>query len=349
MGKLNFELVWFDSFGAKSSCTKVITPDLKLLIDPGIAIMHGSFPASIARKIYWKEKGKAEIIRASKDVNAIVVSHYHWDHFLPRDLRIYAGKLLLAKNPNEYINDSQRKRALNFYSSLWKAYGKELELGKARKKRFENIAHELASVKLDFGDYTKRRRELLRKGRRWFSRRRKRWLRYELIPEVELDGLKVVYPEGKEFRFGATKLRFTTPLFHGIEYSRVGWVFATIVEVGREKLIHSSDLNGPIVEDYADMLIEENPTYLILDGPMTYMLGYTLNRINLRRVLKNVKKIIERVDFKLMVWDHHLPREARFRERTRDVWSLAKELGKELVVASEFQLGRSAVVEALGP
>lgn len=344
--KLEFDLIWFDSFGAKSSCTLVKTKDVSILIDPGVAIMHPSFPANYSEKIRWVIRGRREIVKASKQANMIVISHYHWDHFLPRELNIYKGKILFTKNPNEYINDSQRKRATDFFSGLWKKFGKrEIEFGKSEKKKFEDIAEKLTSIRKRFGNYQRRRKELLEKGKKWFLNRMKKWEKFKIIPEVEFKSLKIIYPENREFKFGKTKLRFIGPLFHGIEYSRVGWVFLTIVEYKGEKLIHSSDLNGPIIEDYANFLIKENPDYLILDGPMTYMLGYTLNLINFQRVLKNVEKIIKNVNFKAMIWDHHLPREPKFRERTIMVWELAKKLGKRLFTASEFQFKKKPVVE----
>ena len=343
MKRIDFKLIWFDSFGAKSSCTLVKTKDVSILIDPGIAIMHPSFPANYSKKIYWKLKGEREIKRASKQADWIVISHYHWDHF-SRDEKIYENKVLFAKNPNEYINDSQRERAINFFSSLLK---EELKLEKQGKKRFEDPAEELKSLEKDFGDYQRRREELMKKGKKWFLNRVKKWKNFKLIPEGKFKQVKLIFPEGKEFKRGKTRVKFTKPLFHGIEYSRVGWVFSTVIKRGKEKLIHSSDLNGPIIEDYADWIIEENPTYLILDGPMTYMLGYTLNLINFRRVLENVRRIVEKVKFKVMIWDHHLPREPKFRERTKAVWELAKKLGKNLVTASEFQLNKKPVVESL--
>lgn len=348
---MRFNLVWFDSFGAKSSCTLVETKDVNFLIDPGIAVMQPSFPAPLAKKLWWKEKGKKEIKRAAKNVDVIIISHYHWDHFLPEDLEIYRGKLILAKNPNFYINDSQRKRALEFYSKIFKRYGKvRLDdlLEKPSRRKFVDPFEKLKEAKeKDFGDYSKRRKELLKKGREWFKKRVEKWSSSLWIPEKKLEKCEVRFVEGKSFRFGRTRVRFTGPLFHGIEYSRVGWVFSTIIEEKKEKLIHSSDLNGPIIEDYASFILKENPKYLILDGPMTYMLGYTLNLINFRRVLENVKKIVEEVDFEVMIWDHHLPRERRFRERTKEIWELAKKLRKKVLVAREYKFGKRAVVEEL--
>jgi predicted metallo-beta-lactamase superfamily hydrolase len=109
------------------------------------------------------------------------------------------------------------------------------------------------SQSINFGNYEARRRDLLKRGRKWFVQRVKKWNSRITIPEIDAGRVKFKFPEEKEFYFGTTRLRFTKPLFHGIEFSEVGWVFATIVERKNEKLIHSSDLNGPkIIEDYAE-------------------------------------------------------------------------------------------------
>lgn len=114
----------------------------------------------------------------------------------------------------------------------------------------------IASSK-DFGEYNRRRKQLLENGFKWFKNRAKKWNSTPGIPEMTFKDLKVFFADGKEFQFGETKIKFTKPLFHGIEFSRVGWVISTIVEHDEEKLIHSSDLNVPIIEDYAKWVIEK--------------------------------------------------------------------------------------------
>jgi hypothetical protein len=346
--KIKVKLICFDSYGVKSSCTSVETPDVSILIDPGAAIMHPTFPAEYEDKVKWLLTGKKAIIRAAENTDIIVISHYHWDHFLPDNLDIYSGKKILVKNPNNYINESQRNRAIEFFENLWKRYiNKQLDLRNAEDREYADTAEELGSINKDFGDYNNRRKELLNKGKKWFIRLRDKWLRWGHIPEIKTRDIEIIYPEGKIFRFGSTKLRFTKPMFHGIEYSRVGWVFSTIIEYGDTKILHSSDLNGPIIEDYADFIIRESPEIIILDGPMTYMLGYTLNLINFNRILKNAVKIVENVDFQFMIWDHHLPRERRYRKRTQIVWETAEKLGKTLLTAREFEYGQKPIVEEL--
>ena len=350
MEKISFKPIWFDSLGAKSACTLVKTKDIKILIDPGVAIMQPSFPASFAKKLYWKEKGKKEIKNASKIADVIIISHYHYDHYFPNDLSIYKNKLLFVKNPNEYINDSQRKRAEKFFEKICKRFGKiELEeiLEKKKAKVYVDVFDRLEiAKKKSFGNYNKRRKELLKLGKKWFENRAKNWNENLRIPELKFKDLEIKFGDGKKFEFGKTKIRFTSPLFHGLEYSRVGWVFACVIECGKQKLIYSSDLNGPIIEDYADWIIKENPDFLILDGPMTYMFGYLLNKINLSRAIENACRIVRNVKAEIIIYDHHLPRERKFRERTKKVWEIGKKEGKKVLTAAEF-FGKKPVILTL--
>jgi len=313
--------------------------------------MQPSFPASWAEKIRWLDEAEAAIRKAGREAEVVVVTHYHYDHYA-RDPAFYEGKLLLAKNPNEYINDSQHERAEHFFHGLYGHFlGKELKevLEPKEKKEYPNPLDELKhSMSVDFGDYAKRRRELLKKGVKWFRKRVKNWNSWPKIPELESKNLTVKFADGKRFKFGDTYVKCTSPLFHGIEFSRVGWVFALTVQHGSEKLLYSSDLDGPIIEDYADWIIKENPSVLILDGPMTYMFGYLLTRTTLNRVILNVCRIIEETDVSLVIFDHHLPREPKFKQRLCRVYELATEKEKKVLTAAEY-LGRKPKVLELVP
>lgn len=345
---IKFKPVWFDSLGAKSSCILVLTPDARILIDPGVAVMHPSFPASSADKWRWCEQAERAIRAASRKADIIVISHYHYDHFTDFEAELYRRKLILAKNPNQYINDSQRGRAESFFNSLYQTFGKlslEEVLEEPKPQECPDPAKNLQiALNKDFGDYGERRREILRLGEKWFKGRAARWRKAKRIPALKLGEVDVEFAEGNEIKFDGVRLRFKGPLFHGIEYSRVGWVFSTIVEYGGEKLVHSSDLNGPVIEDYARWIIEEKPDILILDGPMTYMLGYTLNLINFNRTLENALNIVENAECKLVIYDHHLPREPKFRERTKTVWEKARKLGVKMVTAAELLRKTPAVL-----
>ncbi len=334
-----FKPVWLDSLGAKSFCIMVTTQDCSLLIDPGVSVMHPSFPATDEDKIKWLTQGRQSIKEAAGKADVVIISHYHYDHFSPDDMSIYEGKLLLVKNPNCYINDSQRERAYRFFQKLYKTYGVNMDdvLQNPKPADYSNPLSTLPlAMSRDYGDYKERKMELLEKGLKWFKRRVEKWNSYKQIPEINMGKLKVRFADGKTIRIGDTKISFSKPLFHGIEFSRVGWVFMTIVEHKGWKLIHTSDLNGPIIEDYADLVIKENPDVLFIDGPMTYMYGYTLNRINLNRAVENAARIVKETDTKLIIYDHHLPREPKFREHTMKVWETAGQEGKRVLTAAEY-------------
>lgn len=334
-----FKPVWFDSLGAKSSCILVKAGSFSILIDPGIAVMHGSFPAPWEAKREWCVKGFEAILKASTEAKVVVITHYHYDHFTDFNPRLYRGKLVLAKNPNVFINDSQRKRALSFFSHLYGLESVKLEdVLKEPKplKPVDPLSELPKAISRDFGDYQRRRMELLAKGMRWFVRRAEKWSRYRWVPELRLPTVEVKFADGVEFKLNGVILKFTKPLFHGIEFSRVGWVLGLTIEYGKWKLLYSSDLNGPIVEDYADWIIHEKPDVLFLDGPMTYMFGYTLNRINLGRALDNAMRIVEESGARLILYDHHLPREPRFKERTKPVWKVAEKEGVRLITVAEY-------------
>lgn len=347
MKKIRFQPVWFDSLGAKSACTLIKTPDVSVLIDPGVAVLQPSFPASWDEKLRWVEEAADRIAEASEEADVIVISHYHYDHFVDFDDELYEGKLILAKNPNEYINDSQRSRAESFYGNICRTFGNaELDelMEEGKEKDYPDPLEFLPLARnKDYGGYSERKRELLRKGKNWFSKRVENWKKLKLIPEVKFDKCEVRWADGREFRFGKTRVRFTRPLFHGIEYARIGWVISTIITLEDEKIIHSSDLEGPVIEDHSEWIINENPNVLIVDGPSTYLIPFMLNLINLRRAVENMCRIIKETDSELILYDHHLLRERLFRERVKKVYQAAEEKKKKVLTAAEY-LGKTPVV-----
>lgn len=343
---LHFEPVWFDSFGAKSSSILVKTPDVSLIIDPGVAEMHPGYPLDKKEKMELRERGRRAILNTLKKTSLVVISHYHHDHYIHEDVSVYRGKTLFVKNPNVFINLNQRKRAEDFFLKLKEFLKLEEEDFVKRKERvqiFDPREHMKLALSRDFGDYNKRRGELLKKGYQWFEGLVKFWDGLEKIKEVNSDFIKVNFPERKTYKYGETVVRFTEPLFHGGEFSRLGWVFATVIECKGKKLIHTSDLNGPVIEDYAEWIIREDPDILILDGPPTYLLGYILNKINLKRAVDNMLNILRNTKTEIIIYDHHLPRESKFKERTEPVWEESRKLGKKVLTAAEYT-GRKPLV-----
>ncbi|RLI09310.1 MBL fold metallo-hydrolase [Candidatus Bathyarchaeota archaeon] len=345
-GGISVQPVWFDSLGAKSSSFLVRTPDTSILVDPGAAAMQPSFPLPGEVKEELRLRALEAIGAASRKADYVVITHYHYDHHVRLDQwegarAIYEGKVIWAKDPNSYINKSQWGRARLFYGQLCGELGGlslEEVLEEPRRREFEDpVARlELARAR-DFGDYGARREELLSRGRKWFEKlSRDLWARGPWIPDLELGRTRVEFVDGREREVGHTLVRFPGPFFHGVEYDRVGWVFSLVVEVGGAKLLYSSDLQGPVIEDYAEWIISEDPDILILDGPPTYLLGYMLNRVNLSRAVENICRIIRSVGADPIILDHHLLRDPRYARRLAQVYEVARGAGKKVLTAAEL-------------
>jgi len=338
IGHLKVYLIWFDSMGAKSSCIYVETPDLKMLVDPGAAGMQPTYPLSNREKSKLRKIALKCIKEASKKADIIFISHYHYDHHtLPKESRkIYQGKTLWIKNPNIWINHSQWKRARLFLKQLLG----DIRFNKICTYNFSfNIQDPLDKLPLargkDYGSYQERKKELLKKGKVWMENLVKKWKENQ-IDEERLKKYKIYLADGRRIQVGDTKIRFTEPFFHGVEYDRLGWVTALVVEKDKTKLVYTSDLQGPIIEDYASWIIKEKPSILILDGPATYLLGYMLNYINLERCIDNLVHILNSISPAVFIYDHHLLRDQRYQERISKVYEYAEKKGKKLLTAAEW-------------
>lgn len=335
-GEMEFDLIAFDSMGAKSCCTLVKTPDASILIDPGAAIMQKSFPLNDAGKFFYLECALGRIRDEMKKVDHIVISHYHFDHYMLDEdsCDAYLNTDLWIKDPNRWINHSQWERSRDLLKLMSRINKTDLMYSPPVQKKYRDPVECLPlAFSKDFGDYQGRREELISKWRKRFFKMRERWSTEKWIGPLSSN---MHFSDGSGFEVGDTRVSFSRPLFHGIEYSSTGWVIATIVEYGGKKLIHTSDLQGPVLEDHAQWIIDEDPDILILDGPPTYLLGYLLNMTNLERSINNIIRIIRESCPGLIIYDHHLLRDPLYKERTAEVWDVADDMNVKIMTAAEY-------------
>src|ERR1035437_10487235 len=118
-----------ESFGVRSMCTLVETPDVKVLLDGGLSLAPSRFslpPHPIEYQTIARLR--KTIAEAADKAQVTTISHYHFDHHTPffedwvvnwtqdgeTARQIYQNKTVLAKNAKEKINASQRQRAWMF-------------------------------------------------------------------------------------------------------------------------------------------------------------------------------------------------------------------------------------------
>ena len=152
-----------ESFGVRSMCTLVETPDVRVLLDAGVSLCPYRYGLPPHPKEFQTiAKMRLKIAEAADKAEVVTISHYHFDHHTPSfedwlvnwteanktAQQIYQGKTVLAKNPRENINASQRQRAWIFQKTggkhakaLEAADGKTFTFGKTRLRFSEPVAH----------------------------------------------------------------------------------------------------------------------------------------------------------------------------------------------------------------
>lgn len=133
MAERDYKLVFLgaESLGVRSFCFYLEYQDLKLLVDPGVALAPfrcnlTPHPIEFLNSFYVRKK----IERYASIANTIVITHYHKDHYTPPEnfiygwvrkedvKKFYKNKELLMKSFHSDINHSQKVRAQDLKNAL---------------------------------------------------------------------------------------------------------------------------------------------------------------------------------------------------------------------------------------
>ncbi len=101
-----------DSMGVRSLALAVETSEGLIVIDPGASLA----PRRFGLPPHELEKRELELaldrIRdAMGEASVVVITHYHYDHYIRGEPDLYRGKLLIIKHPRRDINRSQAIRS----------------------------------------------------------------------------------------------------------------------------------------------------------------------------------------------------------------------------------------------
>lgn len=149
----------FESLGTRSMCTLIETPDLSILVDPGVSLgpRWGLLPHPI--EYFTLRKARERIADLAKKADLITVSHYHHDHYSPAwkqtetvwtwsnkavSQEIFEGKRVLVKDIRSKINFSQRRRGW-FFQDITRRWVESLEVADGQTFR-------MGSTRLSFSD-----------------------------------------------------------------------------------------------------------------------------------------------------------------------------------------------------
>jgi predicted metallo-beta-lactamase superfamily hydrolase len=282
-----------ESFGVRSMCTLVETPNVSVLLDAGVSLCPYRFslpPHPLEFQTIAKLRQK--IAEAADKASVVTISHYHFDHHTPSyedwvvnwtedgetAKQIYQGKTVLIKNPKEKINASQRQRAWMFQKTGGK-YAKSLETA-----------------------------------------------------------------DGKTFTFGATKLRFSEAVAHGSEGSMLGWVIMATVEHGDERFMFAPDVQGPMSNHTTELILQEQPSAIMLGGPPFYLAGFRVDPSQLEQGIRNLERIVQAVP--LVILEHHALRDEGWQQKINDIYQQASKVGHCINTAAEYAGAENVFLES---
>ncbi len=143
------------------------------------------------------------------------------------------------------------------------------------------------------------------------------------------------YCDNSKHRIGNTKIVFSPPFFHGPENVRLGYVVMTTIDDGEKRIVHSSDVQGPVTKSAKDYIIDQKPDLLIMDGPPTIFLGWKFSKQSLQDSSDNLVEIIKTLGCQVVL-DHHLLRDLKY----LDIFSEPYRIGKEKVKTFAEYLGK---------
>jgi len=153
------------------------------------------------------------------------------------------------------------------------------------------------------------------------------------------------FPDGKRYRFEDTEIIFSPPVFHGTG-PRLGYVLMISISEGDRKFLYTSDVEGPCIPDQIEFILQEKPDTVMVDGPMTYMLGYRYSLKSLEVSNNNLKKLVDLTDVKNVILDHHLLRDSGYREKMQPFLEYAETHGVEVQTSAEYSGNENDMLEA---
>ena len=145
---------------------------------------------------------------------------------------------------------------------------------------------------------------------------------------------RLEYADSGTFKFSDTVIKFSNPVYHGTS-PQLGYVLEVLIDDGY-RLLYTSDVEGPAIDEQLNYVLESKPNTVILDGPMTYMLGYRYSFEVFEKSLQNIKRIIEQPTLEKLIIDHHTLRDIEWRQRLSSVFENAQNKNVQILSAAEY-------------
>lgn len=155
---------------------------------------------------------------------------------------------------------------------------------------------------------------------------------------------KIEYSDNRTFHFSKTKMKFSSPVFHGLPNTPLGWIIMTTIQHENEKMLFASDVQGPMDSSTVDVILAEKPDLLVVGGPPLYLADFRVEEQHIQRGLENLLKLVTNIPYTIL--EHHILRDSGWRNRTKQIHRLAQKTNHKISTAAEFLGEENLLLEA---
>ncbi len=110
--------------------------------------------------------------------------------------------------------------------------------------------------------------------------------------------------DGASHKIGNTVIQFSEPLYHGTPKTKMGTVVAVSISDSNKKWLYTSDVSGPGDKSILKFIRQEEPDYVVVDGPASY--HPRVSKEEVAQGLQNLANIYDLVPS--VVVEHHFLR-----------------------------------------
>lgn len=174
---------------------------------------------------------------------------------------------------------------------------------------------------------------------------------YILLEKMNVKSIarKVLSADNKSFIIDkGIRLVFSKPYPHGAPGTPLGYVLMTLIDIDGYKILHASDVQGPVDDEAYSFIVENKPDILIISGPPIYLGGYRVEAGVIEKGLRNLERIVLNIgDGATIIVDHHMLRDLGYTNFLNPLKELGEERGVRVMTAAEYMGMENELLEAL--
>jgi predicted metallo-beta-lactamase superfamily hydrolase len=139
---------------------------------------------------------------------------------------------------------------------------------------------------------------------------------YVLLNKMNVKNMakKIYIADSREYVIDKNiRLRFIGPVPHGEKGTKLGGVIMSLIIINGYRILHASDVEGPIESTTRDIIINLDPDILLISGPPTYLMNYRFSTDSILEGLTNLSLIARKMRRNsYLIVDHHLLRDINY-------------------------------------